>query len=97
MESIYYIKSIGQPQTIQSSKGETLAKLTIVISTKEVRTGENGPYTIDHDFVVDLLGERASSFNFPVGSWIVGSLSFTAREYDGRWYQEIRLNRYTKL
>ena len=44
MEGIFYIKSVGQLQSIKSQKGDDIAKLSIVITTKEARIGENGCY-----------------------------------------------------
>ena len=97
MDSIFFIKKVGTKTTIPGRNGENISKLTIVISTKECRMGDNGTFATDQDFVVDLLGERADNFNLTEGSWIVGSLSFTAREYNGSYFQDIRLNRFCKL
>lgn len=97
MEATFFVKHVGNMQNITNQKGEQIAKLSIVISTKEVRMGDNGSYAIDHDFCVDLLGERATGFNLKQGEWLVGSLSFSAREYQGSYFQDIRLNRYCKL
>lgn len=97
MDSIFYIKKVGSKQTIPGRNGENISKLTIVISTKECRMGDNGTFASDQDFVVDLLGERADNFNLVEGSWIVGSLSFTVREYNESFFQDIRLNRYCRL
>lgn len=96
MESIFFIKHVGDLSNI-SVKGEQLAKRTLVISTKECRVGDGGTYGIDQDFVIDLLGERATTFNLNVGEWLVGSVSFTAREYNGQYYPDVRLTRYCKL
>lgn len=97
MEGIYFVKAVGQPQTIQGKNGENLAKLNIVLSTKEVRMGDNGAYAIDQDFAIDLIGDRAQNFNLPVGTWLVASISSVAREYNGTYFAENRLNRYCKL
>lgn len=97
MESIFFIKRVGDMQNITNQKGEQIAKLSIVLSTKEVRSGDNGVFSIDQDFCVDLLGERATGFSLKAGEWMVGNLSFTAREYNGSFFQDIRLNRYVKL
>lgn len=97
MEGIFFVKAVGQPQTIQGKNGENLAKLNIVLSTKEVRMGDNGAYAIDQDYAIDLLGDRASNFTLPVGTWLVASLSSVAREYQGSYFGENRLTRYVKL
>lgn len=97
MEGIFYIKHVGQIQGIKSQKGEDIAKLSIVITTKEARIGENGCYAQEQDFVVDLLGDRAKNFVHKVGEWIVGSLSFTVREYNSQYYPDVRLTRYCTL
>lgn len=97
MEGIYFVKAVGQPQTIQGKNGENLAKLNIVLSTKEVRMGDNGAYAIDQDFAIDLIGDRAQNFNLPVGTWLVASISSVAREYNGTYFAENRLNRYVRL
>ena len=97
MEGIYFVKAVGQPQTIQGKNGENFAKLNIVLSTKEVRMGDNGAYAIDQDFAIDLIGDRAQNFNLPVGTWLVASISSVAREYNGTYFAENRLNRYVKL
>jgi len=97
MEGIFFVKAVGQPQTIQGKNGESLAKLNIVLSTKEVRIGDNGAYAIDQEYAIDLIGDRASNFNLAVGSWLVASISSVAREYNGTYFAENRLNRYCKL
>ena len=97
MEGIFYIKSVGQMQSIKSQKGDDIAKLSIVITTKEARIGENGCYAQEQNFAVDLLGDRAKNFTQQVGEWIVGSLSFGVREYNGQYYPDVRLTRYCKL
>lgn len=97
MDAIFFIKNVGNKQTITSAKGEHISKLTIVITTKECRMGDNGTYTSDQDFAVDLLGDRADNFNLSEGAWIVGSVNFSVREYQGNYFQEIRLSRYAKL
>lgn len=98
MEGTFYIKHVGQMQSITNQKtGEQIAKLSIVISTKEVRMSDSGPYAIDQDLCVDLLGERATGFALVEGDWLAGSVSFTARQYEGTYYQDIRLTRYVKL
>lgn len=96
MESIFYLKKVGQKDTIQSKNGN-LSKITIVLSTKECRIGDSGTYPIDQDFVVDLIGDRAENLCLKEGEWFIGSLSFTAREHQGSYFQDIRLNRYCKL
>lgn len=96
MESIFYIKKVGQKDTIQSKNGN-LSKVTIVLNTKECRMGDSGTYAIDQDFVFDLIGDRADNFSLKEGEWLIGSLSFTAREHQGSSFQDIRLNRYCKL
>lgn len=99
MEGTFFIKYVGQLQSITSQKtGEQVAKLSIVISTKEVRSSDNGSYAIDQDFCIDLLGERATGFNLQVNDWLIASLSFTARPSStGGYFQDIRLNRYVRL
>lgn len=98
MEGIFFIKSIGQMQSILNQKsGENIAKLQIVITTKEVRSSDNGTYSLEQDFAIDLLGERASSFSLNQGDWIAASLSFSVRSFNGVFYQDVRLNRYVKL
>ena len=49
MESIFFIKRVGDMQNITNQKGEQIAKLSIILSTKEVRSGENGVFSIDQD------------------------------------------------
>lgn len=98
MEGIFFVKSVGQMQCITNQKsGEQIAKLSIVISTKEVRSSDNGSYAMDQDFCIDLLGERATGFTLQPGNWLSGSLRFVAHEYEGSFFQEVRLNRYVKL
>lgn len=97
MEGIFVIKAVGQPQTIQGKNGENLAKLSIVLTTKECRIGDSGCYAIDQDFAIDLIGDRANNFCLPVGTWVVASISSVAREYNGTYFAENRLNRYCKL
>lgn len=97
MEGIFFVKAVGQPQTIQGKNGDNLAKLNIVLSTKEVRMGDNGAYAIDQDYAIDLIGDRASGFNLPIGTWLVASISSVAREYNGTYFAENRLNRYVRL
>lgn len=97
MDGIFFVKAVGQPQTIQGKNGENLAKLNIVLSTKECRFGDNGTYAVDQDFAIDLIGDRATGFNVPQSSWIAASISSVAREYNGSFFAENRLNRYVKL
>lgn len=97
MEGIFFVKHVGQMQSITNQKsGKQVAKLSIVISTKEVRSSDNGSYAIDQDFCIDLLGERASGWALKQGEWLIDSLSFSSREHDGNFFQDIRLSRYTK-
>ena len=99
MEGIFFVKHVGQMQSITSQKsGEQVAKLSIVLSTKEVRSSDNGSYAIDQDFCIDLLGERATGFTLQPNDWITASLSFTAKtSTNGGYFQDIRMNRYCKL
>lgn len=99
MEGIFFVKHVGQMQSITSQKsGEQIAKLSIVLSTKEVRSSDNGSYAIDQDFCIDLLGERATGWGLQPADWVSASLNFTARpSSNGGYFQDIRLNRYCKL
>ena len=98
MEGIFFVKHVGQMQSITNQKsGEQLAKLSIVLSTKEVRSSDNGSYAIDQDFCIDLLGERATGWSLNQNEWLAGNLSFSAHAHEGCFFQDIRLNRYTKL
>ena len=97
MDITAYIKKVGNVQTIQNQKGEQIAKISIVLTSKECRTGDMGTYAYEQDYVVDLLGDRASQFPYQAGEWVVASLGFTAREYNGSFFQDIRLNRIVKL
>lgn len=98
MEGILFVKHVGQMQSITNQKsGEQVAKLSVVLSAKEVRSSDNGSYAIDQDFCINLLGERASEWSLKQGEWLIGNLSFSSREHDGSFFQDIRLSRYTKL
>lgn len=97
MEGIFFIKWVGTPTSIEV-KGEQIAKLSIVISNRLPRSGDNGVYAIDQDFSIDLLGERATGWSLKQGDWITASLSFTAKpSTNGGYFQDIRLIRYCKL
>lgn len=98
MEGIFFVKHVGQMQSITNQKsGEQLAKLSIVLSSKEVRSSDNGAYATDQDFCIDLLGERATGFTLQPGDLLSASISFAAHEYNGTYFQDVRLNRYVKL
>lgn len=97
MEGIFFVKHVGQMQSIKGKNGEDIPKLSVVISTKEARIGDSGCYGLDQDFVVDLLGDRAKNFNYKPGEWIVASLSFAVREYNGQYYPDVRLTSYCTL
>lgn len=97
MEGIFFVKWVGSPTSIEV-KGEQLAKLSIVISNRLPRSGDNGVYNIDQDFCIDLLGERATGCTLQPNDWITASLSLTARpSSNGGYFQDIRMNRYCKL
>lgn len=97
MEGIFFVKAVGTPETITTQKGEKLAKLNIVLSTKETRSGDSGCYVVDVDFAIDLLGERAENFTFKKDDWLVANISPSTREYKGSYLSENRLIRYCKL
>lgn len=98
MEGIFFVKHVGQMQSITNQKsGEQLAKLSIVLSSKEVRSSDNGSYATDQDFCIDLLGERATGFTLQPSDLLSASISFAAHEYNGTYFQDVRLNRYVKL
>lgn len=97
MDSIFFVKKVGEKISIRNSRGENIDKLSVVLTTKECRSGDSGVYAADVDFAVDLLGERAASFSVGEGEWLVGTLSFSTREYNGGYFQDVRLNRYVKL
>lgn len=97
MDGIFYVKKCGSVDTINLSNGDEMSKRTLVLATKECRTGESGTYCVDQDLVVSLLGERAENFNVPEGTWIVASYSLVVREHEGQFYQDARLNRYCRL
>lgn len=94
---IFFIKKVCDQATIQNTKGDSLSKRTIVLTTKECRSSDYGTHAVDQDYVIDLLGERADNFSLPEGSWMVGDLSFSARENNGSFYPQISLTRYSKL
>ncbi len=94
---IFFIKKVCEKATIQSSKGESLTKLTIVLTSKECRSSDYGTHAVDQDYVIDLLGDRADKFNLAEGTWIVGDLGFSARENNGSFYPQINLTRYCQL
>ena len=96
MEGIYFVKHVGAIENKTTGKGD-LAKRTVVLTSKECRVGDSGVYAIDVDHVVDLIGERAQNFTPQAGEWIVASIQPIAREYNGSYFGELRLNRYCKL
>lgn len=97
MEGIVFVKYVGACANIQNSKGEQIAKRTIVLTSKECRIGDSGAYAIDVDHVIDLLGDRATNFSCAQGDWLVASITSTAREYNGSYFGENRLTRFCKL
>ena len=97
MDGIFYVKKCGSVETVKSSKGESMSKRTVVLATKECRSGENGTYAVNQELVVDLLGERAENFNVPEGSLIAANYNVLVREHDGQFYQDARLSRYCRL
>lgn len=97
MEGIFFVNWVGTPTSIEV-KGEQLAKLSIVISNRLPRSGDNGVYNVDQDFCIDLLGERATGCTLQPNDWIITSLHFTARpSTNGGYFQDIRHTRYCKL
>lgn len=99
MEKIVFLKTKSAKTTVTNSKGEQMSKLSVVLTTKELRMGESGVYATDADMVFDLIGDRADAFdqNVQQNDWLAIEYTTQAREYNGTYYGENRLTRYAKI
>ena len=77
------IKSIGNLETGNKKEGGTWAARTMVLE-------EDGQLYPDR-FAVRLTGEAAESLQWKEGDYALATLSFSAREHDGRHYQDVYL------
>lgn len=97
MDAIFYVKKVGELTDVLLNNGETINKRNVVITSRECRVSDSGVYAYDQDFAVDILGERAKGFQLKENSWIVATLSFSTREYNGMFYPEIKMVRYCEI
>lgn len=97
MDAIFYVKKVGELTDLLLNNGETVKKRNVVITSRECRVSENGVYAHEQDFAVDILGNRATSFQLTENTWIVATLSFSVREHNGTFFPEIKLVRYCEI
>lgn len=94
-----WVKHVGALIEQESKKepGTKFFKRQVVLYKKVSRMGENGTYLKEQDYVVDLTGRSAEGFTVETGTLIAANLGFTAVEYQGRFFQNITLDRYTVI
>ena len=99
MEQMLWVKHVGALTEQESKKepGTKFQKRQVVLFKWVSRMGENGTYLKEQAYVVDLTGKSAESFQLEPGTLIAASLGFTVSEYQGRFYQNITLDRYTVI
>ena len=92
------MKSVGTLENYENKNGEKNDKLSLIISTKEIRSSDNGLYAADQDFSVIVYGKLATEFSLKPGDWFCGSLNMTARKGQNNIvFQDMKLYRYVRL
>ncbi|MBQ0058299.1 MAG: DUF3127 domain-containing protein [Bacteroidales bacterium] len=91
MNAIVYVKMVGGLEPVQTKNGEVMNKRTVVLTTKECRTTDDGTMAVDQDMVFELLKDKAENFPFAGGEWLCIKYSMVMKEFNGRYWGENRL------
>lgn len=88
------IKRILTKRTYQTEKG-TFTAQSILLEAEEIRQQLNGSTTsYRHTFIAELTGEKAETFNLPVGTKVSVALFFSANAFKDnpdKYFQSVRI------
>lgn len=95
--SIFRVVACGEPESYKTSNGTTSQKRQLRLQEFGGWNGnDNLAQRISNGIVGTMFGNIAQSM-FNQNEIVVASLRFSAREYQGQWYQDITITDITKL
>ena len=95
--SIFRVVACGEPESYKTSNGSTSQKRQLRLQEFGGWNGnDNIAQRISNGIVGTMFGNIAQSMFYP-NEIVVASLRFSAREYQGQWYQDITITDITKL
>jgi hypothetical protein len=95
--SIFRVVACGEPESYKTSNGTLSQKRQLRLQEFGGWNGNDNPaQRISNGIVGTMFGNIAQSM-FNPNEIVVASLRFSAREYQGQWYQDITITDITKL
>ncbi len=95
--SIFRVVACGEPESYKTSNGTLSQKRQLRLQEFGGWNGnDNLAQRISNGIVGTMFGNIAHSM-FNPNEIVVASLRFSAREYQGQWYQDITITDITKL
>lgn len=95
--SIFRVAACGEPESYNTSNGNQSQKRQLRLQFHGGWNGnDNQAQRISNGLVCTMFGNLAQCMFYP-NEMVVATLHFSAREYQGQWYQDITVTDITKL
>lgn len=91
---VIWASTAYHPRNREGVENSQVTLRDIVLKSFAPRQSQSGfPYVGSQSFVCSLFGPEAEAFNIPVNSWVTAQLSFTAKQGQNGYFQNISLVR----
>ena len=97
MNGTFLVKEVGELTTVPTANGELQKRTIVLAEMMTVVRQESGVERAENEFLVELMGDKATHFNMKTGDWIVGTLNFYVKRGTNGAFQKINLVRYVPL
>lgn len=95
--STFRIVACGEPEAYKTSNGTQSQKRTLRLQEFGGWNGnDNQAQRISNGIVGTMFGNLAQCMFYP-NEIVIASLRFSAREYQGQWYQDVTITDISKL
>lgn len=97
MNGTFLIVEVGELTSIQTNNGDLPKRIVVIAEMTTIVRQESGVEKSQNEFMVELIGDKATNFNHKPGEWIVGLLNFYVKRGTTGAFQKINLVRYVPL